>query len=222
MNRTWLHLKSITVTFHSFSISYTLCRNWLSVVWFCISCTQHNRHICRVPHKEAGPTVSTASLYHWLFVIWFCISCTWHICWIPHKKVDPTVYGSRILKVVYARYLTERWAPQCVGPAFLWGTRHMPPWSYDLYYFLFSQTEHTPRFFFFFFFLGDQSFKPLHFIDLDNVIHTLKVLSLLLCKCFLCVCVNSEFSVFLCILNLYLICEQFNLNDEKVGQRGGT
>ena len=187
MNRTWLHLKSITVTFHSFSISYTLCRNWLSVIWFCISCTQHNRHIC----------------------------------WIPHKKVDPTVYGSRILKVVYAGYLTERWAPQCVGPAFLWGTWHIPPWSYDLYYFLFSQTEHTQRGFFFFF-LGDQSFKPLHFIDLDNVIHTLKVLPLLLCKCFLCVCVNSEFSVFLCILNLYLICEQFNLNDEKVGQRGGT
>ena len=150
MNRTWLHLKSITVTFHGFSISYTLCRNWLSVTWFCISCTQHNRHICRVPHKEAGLTVSTASLCHWLSVIWFFISCTRHICWILHKKVDPTVCGSRLLKVVYARYLTKRWGPQCVGPAFLWGTRHIPPWSYDLYYFLFSQTEHAQRFFFFF------------------------------------------------------------------------
>ena len=209
MNRTWLHLKSITVTFHNFSISYTLCRNWLSVIWFCISCTQHNRHICRVPHKEAVPTVSTASLYHWLFVIWFCISCTWHICWISHKKVDPTVYGSRILKVVYAMYLTERWAPQCMAytTLILW----------SLLFSLFSNWAHTKVFF-----LGDQSFRPLHFIDLDNMIHTLKVLSLLLCKCFLCVCVNSEFSVFLCILNLYLICEQFNLNDEKVGQRGGT
>ena len=72
MNRNWSapDWKLVTLTFHSFSISYTLCRNWLSVIWFCISCTQHNRHI--------------------------------------------------------------------------------PPWSYDLYYFLFSQTEHAQRFFFFF------------------------------------------------------------------------
>ena len=69
-------------------------------------------------------------------------------------------------------------------------------WS--LLFSLFSNWAHTKGFFF-----CDQSIKPLHFIDLDNVIHTLKVLSLLLYKCFLCV--NFEFSVFLYILNLYLI-----------------
>ena len=103
--------------------------------------------------------------------------------------------------------------PSCEVP----GIYHLDPMISIIFSFLKLSTHKG-----FFFFLGDQSFKPLHFIDLDNVIHTLKVLPLLLCKCFLCVCVNSEFSVFLCILNLYLICEQFNLNDEKVGQRGGT
>ena len=78
-------------------------------------------------------------------------------------------------------------------------------WS--LLFSLFSNWAHTKLFF------SDQSFKPLHFIDLDNVIHTLKVLSLLLRKCFLCV--NLEFSVFLYILNLYLIWMMTKLRERE-------
>ena len=67
-------------------------------------------------------------------------------------------------------------------------------WS--LLFSIFSNWAHTK------YFCG-QSFEPLHLLDLDkdNLISTLKVLSLLLCKA----CVNSEFSAFVFIFNLCLI-----------------
>ena len=75
----------------------------------------------------------------------------------------------------------------------------------DLYYFLFfSNWAHTK------YFCG-RSFEPLHLLDLDkdNLISTLKVLSLLLCNA----CVNSEFSAFVFIFNLCLIL----FDDQKAG-----
>ena len=65
-------------------------------------------------------------------------------------------------------------------------------WS--LLFSIFSNWAHTKVF-------CGQSFEPLHLLDLDNLISTLKVLSLLLCNA----CVNSEFSAFVFIFNLCLI-----------------
>ena len=73
-------------------------------------------------------------------------------------------------------------------------------WS--LLFSIFSNWAHTKVF-------SGQSFEPLHLLDLDNLISTLKVLSLLLCNA----CVNSEFSAFVFIFNLCLIL----FDDQKAG-----
>ena len=65
-------------------------------------------------------------------------------------------------------------------------------WS--LLFSIFSNWAHTKVF-------CGQSFEPLHLLDLDNLISTLKVLSLLSCNA----CVNSAFSAFVFIFNLYII-----------------